>query len=71
MSTFGHQSCPKHEVFCPAVGQSNLSLFDLRQMTLENLQLCRLFDFLDKKSLRDDIPAFGPGDTLNVHVKVG
>jgi len=35
MSTFGHQSCPKHEVFCPAVGQSNLSLFDLRQMALE------------------------------------
>ncbi|MBS5102674.1 MAG: 50S ribosomal protein L19, partial [Rothia mucilaginosa] len=27
-------------------------------------------DFLDKKSLRDDIPAFGPGDTLNVHVKI-
>ena len=30
-----HQSCPKHQVFCPAVGQSNLSLFDLRQMALE------------------------------------
>ena len=27
-------------------------------------------DFLDQKSLRDDIPAFRPGDTLNVHVKV-
>ena len=27
-------------------------------------------DFLDKKSLRDDIPEFRPGDTLNVHVKV-
>ncbi|GAB38807.1 50S ribosomal protein L19 [Gordonia sp. w5E2] len=27
-------------------------------------------DFLDKQSLRDDIPAFGPGDTLDVHVKV-
>lgn len=27
-------------------------------------------DFLDKKSLRDDVPAFGPGDTLNVHVKI-
>ena len=26
-------------------------------------------DFLDKKSRRDDVPAFGPGDTLNVHVK--
>ena len=25
-------------------------------------------DFLDKKSLRDDIPEFAPGDTLNVHV---
>jgi large subunit ribosomal protein L19 len=27
-------------------------------------------DFVDKASLRDDIPAFGPGDTINVHVKV-
>jgi large subunit ribosomal protein L19 len=27
-------------------------------------------DFVDKGSLRDDIPAFGPGDTINVHVKV-
>ncbi|GAC79825.1 MULTISPECIES: 50S ribosomal protein L19 [Gordonia] len=27
-------------------------------------------DFLDKQSLRDDIPEFGPGDTLDVHVKV-
>ncbi|CAN5487461.1 50S ribosomal protein L19 [soil metagenome] len=27
-------------------------------------------DFVDQSSLRDDIPAFGPGDTVNVHVKV-
>jgi large subunit ribosomal protein L19 len=27
-------------------------------------------DFLDKASLRDDLPAFNPGDTINVHVKV-
>jgi large subunit ribosomal protein L19 len=27
-------------------------------------------DFVDKASLRDDIPAFHPGDTINVHVKV-
>jgi large subunit ribosomal protein L19 len=27
-------------------------------------------DFVDKASLRDDIPAFSPGDTINVHVKV-
>ena len=27
-------------------------------------------DFVDKASLRDDIPTFGPGDTINVHVKV-
>ena len=27
-------------------------------------------DFLDKQSLRDDIPDFAPGDTLDVHVKV-
>ena len=27
-------------------------------------------DFIDKKSLRDDIPEFAPGDTLNVHVNI-
>jgi large subunit ribosomal protein L19 len=27
-------------------------------------------DFIDQTSLRDDVPAFGPGDTVNVHVKV-
>ena len=27
-------------------------------------------DFVDQASLRDDIPTFGPGDTVNVHVKV-
>ena len=27
-------------------------------------------DFVDKTSLRDDLPAFSPGDTINVHVKV-
>ena len=27
-------------------------------------------DFLDKKSLRDDIPEFAPGDTLNVDVNI-
>jgi len=27
-------------------------------------------DFVDQASLRDDIPKFGPGDTINVHVKV-
>lgn len=27
-------------------------------------------DIVDKASLRDDIPPFGPGDTVNVHVKV-
>ena len=34
MSTFG-TNLSGHKVFCPAVGQSNLSLFDLRQMALE------------------------------------
>lgn len=29
-----------------------------------------LLDKVDAASLRDDIPAFHPGDTLNVHVKV-
>jgi large subunit ribosomal protein L19 len=27
-------------------------------------------DFVDQASLRDDIPTFSPGDTVNVHVKV-
>ena len=27
-------------------------------------------DFIDKASLRGDIPTFGPGDTVEVHVKV-
>lgn len=27
-------------------------------------------DFVDQASLRDDLPAFAPGDTVNVHVKV-
>jgi len=27
-------------------------------------------DFIDNDSLRDDIPAFGPGDELKVHVRV-
>ena len=27
-------------------------------------------DLIDAQSLRDDIPEFGPGDTLKVHVRV-
>src|SRR4051794_41980131 len=27
-------------------------------------------DLIDRASLRDDVPAFGPGDTLKVHVRV-
>src|SRR5438874_11790999 len=27
-------------------------------------------DLVDRDSLRDDIPQFGPGDTLKVHVRV-
>ncbi|MCU1452702.1 MAG: ribosomal protein [Acidimicrobiales bacterium] len=27
-------------------------------------------DFVDQASLRDDVPDFGPGDTLKVHVRV-
>lgn len=27
-------------------------------------------DIIDQASLRDDVPAFAPGDTLKVHVKV-
>ena len=27
-------------------------------------------DVIDRESLRDDVPAFAPGDTLKVHVRV-
>ena len=27
-------------------------------------------DLIDAQSLRDDVPTFGPGDTLKVHVRV-
>ena len=27
-------------------------------------------DVIDRESLRDDVPGFGPGDTLKVHVRV-
>ena len=27
-------------------------------------------DFIDQKNLRTDIPDFGPGDTLDVHVNI-
>jgi large subunit ribosomal protein L19 len=30
----------------------------------------RSTDLIDQASLRDDIPDFGPGDTLKVHVRV-
>ena len=30
----------------------------------------QILDSLDAASLRDDVPAFRPGDTLKVHVKV-
>ena len=29
-----------------------------------------LTDLVDLSSVRDDVPAFGPGDTLKVHVRV-
>jgi large subunit ribosomal protein L19 len=36
----------------------------------EVLREMNTLDSVDKASLRDDIPTFGPGDTVNVHVKV-
>lgn len=32
--------------------------------------MSNLIDLVDAASLRDDIPAFRPGDTVSVHVKV-
>ncbi|BBX66213.1 hypothetical protein MSAS_53870 [Mycobacterium saskatchewanense] len=37
---------------------------------LKEVSLMNRLDFVDQASLREDIPAFGPGDTVNVHVKV-
>ena len=33
--------------------------------------MSKIIDSLDQSSLRDDVPAFRPGDTVKVHVKVG
>ncbi|NNN18396.1 MAG: 50S ribosomal protein L19 [Acidimicrobiaceae bacterium] len=30
----------------------------------------KLTDLVDRESLREDVPIFGPGDTLKVHVRV-
>ena len=32
--------------------------------------MTHLLDTVDSASLRDDVPAFRPGDTINVHVRV-
>ena len=32
--------------------------------------MSKLIDAIDSQSLRDDIPAFRPGDSVKVHVKV-
>jgi large subunit ribosomal protein L19 len=32
--------------------------------------MSKLIDALDSQSLRDDVPAFRPGDSVKVHVKV-
>ena len=32
--------------------------------------MSKIIDSLDQSSLRDDVPAFRPGDTIKVHVKV-
>jgi large subunit ribosomal protein L19 len=38
--------------------------------TARKCLIMNTLDFVDKTSLRDDIPAFQAGDTVNVHVKV-
>ena len=37
---------------------------------VKKAQTMNTLDFVYQASLRDDIPTFGPGDTLEVHVKV-
>ncbi|BBY79220.1 hypothetical protein MPUL_03780 [Mycolicibacterium pulveris] len=41
-----------------------------RQPNSKEVSPMNTLDFVDQASLRDDIPDFGPGDTVNVHVKV-
>jgi large subunit ribosomal protein L19 len=38
--------------------------------TGEDNCMSKLIDLIDQASLRDDVPAFRPGDTVKVHVKV-
>jgi large subunit ribosomal protein L19 len=38
--------------------------------TGEEHNMSKLIDAIDSQSLRDDIPAFRPGDSVKVHVKV-
>jgi large subunit ribosomal protein L19 len=34
------------------------------------MKVMQTLDFIDNKSLRTDVPEFGAGDTLNVHVNI-
>jgi large subunit ribosomal protein L19 len=54
----------EHEPVEPHGRQGPLLTPTIRRMDMNTL------DFVDAASLRSDIPAFRPGDTLNVHVKV-
>src|SRR6201997_1528259 len=51
---------------CPTPACGSAASRDRKEVSLKMNRL----DFVDQASLRDDIPAFNPGDTINVHVKV-
>ena len=61
--------CDEHLTTSSAVSDA-LTRASLRGSTARKCHQMNTLDFVDQSSLRDDIPEFGPGDTVNVHVKV-
>ena len=59
-----------HEPVEPTANTSRIGPPGSSVLPNENGPHLKTLDFLDKQSLRDDIPEFAPGDTLDVHVKV-
>lgn len=48
----------------------SVPLADARAATPERVLAMKSTDILDNQNLRSDIPVFGPGDEVKVHVKV-
>jgi large subunit ribosomal protein L19 len=54
----------------PTSVDTTRSVGDLWHLRESDATMANIIDGLDAASLRDDIPAFRPGDTLKVHVRV-